>query len=270
MPWTRKRASSPSPASFAASSSNTRMNSAPIALRLASGSVTPLQLLQEARLGVDRHQRHLEGVAEGLDDLLALVLAHQPVIDEHARQLIADRAVHEQRGDRGVDAAGEPADHLAAAHLLADPPHLFLDDRGRRPVRLAAADLGQEAGRGSPARRGCGRPRGGTGFRRSRRSVLLHRGHRRAGRGGQRREARRRLVDGVAVRHPAGLLARQPLQQHSGLGDLQLRAPELAHLGLLYAAAERVDQQLHAVADAHHRDAQLEQTRGRAPARRRA
>ena len=38
MPWTRKAA----PSSFSASSSNTRMNSAPIALRLASGSEIPL------------------------------------------------------------------------------------------------------------------------------------------------------------------------------------------------------------------------------------
>ena len=119
------------------------MNSAPIALRLASGSVTPLELVEEALLGVDRHERHLERVAEGAHDLLALVLAHQAVVDEHARQLLADGAVHEQRGDRGVDAAGEPADDAAVAHLLADAADLFLDDRGRRPGALAAADLGR-------------------------------------------------------------------------------------------------------------------------------
>ena len=139
-------ASSPSAAvSLAASSSNTLMNSAPIALRLASGSVDAVELVEEALLGVDRHERHLERVAERAHHLLALVLAHQPVVDEHARELLADRAVHEQRGDRGVDAAGEPADDRAVADLRADAADLFLDDRGRRPGALAAADLGQEA-----------------------------------------------------------------------------------------------------------------------------
>ena len=73
----------------------------------------PLEPREEAVLGVDRHERHLEVVAEGGDDLLALVLAHQPVVDEHARQLVADGAVDEQRGDRRVDAAREAADDLA-------------------------------------------------------------------------------------------------------------------------------------------------------------
>ena len=83
------------------------MNSVPMILRLASGSVTPVELVEEAVLGVDGDERDLELVAERGDHLLALVLAHQAVIDEHAGQLVADRAVDEQRGDRRVDAAGE-------------------------------------------------------------------------------------------------------------------------------------------------------------------
>ncbi len=51
----------------------------------------------------------------------------------------------------------------------------------------------------------------------------------------------------------------RPAEQHARLGDVQVGAPELAHLGLLDAPAERVHEQLHAVADAHHRHAQLEQ-----------
>ena len=87
---------------------------------------------EEALLGVDRDQRHLEGVAEGGDHLLALVLAHQAVVDEHARQPVADRAVHEQRRDAGVDAAGQPADRPPVADLRADPLDLLVDHRGRR------------------------------------------------------------------------------------------------------------------------------------------
>ena len=67
------------------------------------------------------------------------------MVYEYARQLLADRAMHEQRRDRGVDATGEPADHPPAADLLADSPDLFLGDRGGRPGALAATDLGEEA-----------------------------------------------------------------------------------------------------------------------------
>ena len=63
---------------------------------------------EEAFLGVDGDERDLEVVAEGGDDLLALVLAHQAVVDEHARQLVADGAVDEQRRDARVDAAASP------------------------------------------------------------------------------------------------------------------------------------------------------------------
>ena len=140
MPWTRKCA----PESFAASSSKTRMNSVPISLRLASGSVTPASRSQEPGLRVDGDQRDLEGVAERGDDLLPLALAHQPVVDEHAGQLVADRAVHEQRRDRGVDAAREAADRPPVADLGADPRDLLIDDRGRAPASLGAADVLEE------------------------------------------------------------------------------------------------------------------------------
>ncbi len=46
---------------------------------------------------------------------------------------------------------------------------------------------------------------------------VLHRRHGRDGGGGQRGEPGRGLEDGVAVGHPAGLLARHPRQQHPGL-----------------------------------------------------
>ena len=89
-----------------------------LALRL--GIADALQPREEARLGVDRDERDLEVVAERGDDLLALVLSHEPVVDEHAGELVADRAVHEQRRDARVDAAAEAADDLAVADLGAD------------------------------------------------------------------------------------------------------------------------------------------------------
>src|SRR5216683_5745386 len=61
------------------------------------------------------------------------------------------------------------------------------------------------------------------------------------------------------MRHPAGLLTRHPGEQHARLGDLQVGAAELPHLRLLDASAELVDEQLHPVADAENRHAEVEQ-----------
>ena len=113
-------------------------------LALGLGLAQPDEPREEAVLGVDGDERDLEVVAERGDDLLALVLAHQAVVDEHARQLVADRAVDEQRRDRRVDPAGEPADDAAVADLGADLLDLLLDDRGRAPGARAAADLLEE------------------------------------------------------------------------------------------------------------------------------
>ena len=220
MPCTRYRGFS----SLAASSSNTRMNSVPMILRLASGSVTPFRRSRKRSSRVHGHQRHLERVAEGLHHLLALVLAHQPVVHEHAGELVADRAVHEQRGHRGVDPAGQPADHLAVAHLLADAADLLLGHGRGVPAHVAAADVLEEAGEDlravgrvhhlgvelDPVEAALG--------------VLEGRDRRLGGRR-QRRGARRRLVDGVAVAHPAALLVGQPLEQPAVLGDGELERP---------------------------------------------
>ncbi len=91
--------------------------------------------------------------------------------------------------------------------------------------------------------------------------ARLERGNGGRRRGGQRSEARRRLEDRVAVRHPAGLLRRGPGEQPAAAADEQLRATELADLGSLDAAAELAGEQLHAVADAEHGNAELEQPR---------
>ena len=81
---------------------------------------------------------------ERLDDLLALALAHQPGVDEHARELRTDGLVHERGGDGRVDAAGEAADDPFGADLVADRVDRRLDDRGHRPGRPAAARVVEE------------------------------------------------------------------------------------------------------------------------------
>jgi hypothetical protein len=66
------------------------------------------------------------------------------VIDEHARQLVADRPIDDQRGHRGVDAARQRAEHLGVADLLADPTDLLVHDVRRCPVGEQAAAVVEE------------------------------------------------------------------------------------------------------------------------------
>ena len=113
----------------------------PLALLLRVGDAG--QALEEERPGVNRNQRNIEVASEQLDDLLGLAGAQQAGIDEHAGQLLADRLVQQERGDRAVDPAGQPADHPAA----------------RRPARGCAPARSRESAPCS-SRRGS-RPPGG-------------------------------------------------------------------------------------------------------------
>ena len=86
------------------------MNASPIRRRFSSGS-DAVELVEKPILRVDMNERHMEVLVKGLDDLQGLVLAQQPMVDEDACELVADRPVDEQRCHRGVDAAREPAEH---------------------------------------------------------------------------------------------------------------------------------------------------------------
>ena len=72
---------------------------------------------EELVLGIDVHQRDVVVAAEQRDHALAFGQAQQPVIDEHAGELVADRLVDQHGRDRRIDAAGQPADHPALADL---------------------------------------------------------------------------------------------------------------------------------------------------------
>ena len=113
MPCTRKRAS----CSLSASRSKMRMNSRPIVLRFSSGSVMPASAEMKWSCARTCTRGTPKWLAEGLLDLLALVQAHQPVVDEDAGEAVADRLVHDQRRDGAVDAAGEAADRAGVADL---------------------------------------------------------------------------------------------------------------------------------------------------------
>ena len=122
---------------------------------LGLGILDAAQRVEEARRRVDRHELDADVRAHGALHLLALVQPQQASVDEHAGELIADRAVHERRGDGRIHAAGQPADHLRVADERADLRDLVLDERARRPARRRAADVEQEVREHLPPRGVC-------------------------------------------------------------------------------------------------------------------
>ena len=151
-----------------AASSNTRMNSSPIALRFSSGSMTPASRSKNRSAACTWIELDALVALERVDDLLALALAHEPGVDVDARELRADGLVHERGGDGGVDATGQPADRPArrpTCSRIASTDVSMIDvivHVGRQPAHVV-----QEAARAAPGRAACARPRGGTARRRS-------------------------------------------------------------------------------------------------------
>ena len=123
------------------------------------------------------------------------------MIDEHAGELLADRLVDQHGGDRGVDAAGEPADHPALADLAADFLDRLVLERAHRPVAGAAGDLAHEIAQDGGAVRRVHDLE--MELRRVELALFVgDHGDRRIGRGADGDKTFRRLGDAVAVAHP--------------------------------------------------------------------
>ena len=193
--------------------------------------------VEEPLRGVDDVQRDPGRGDEVALDLLGLALAQQPVVDEHAGELVADGALHERRRDRGVDAAGQPADRAPVADLGADLLDLLLDDVDHRPGRPAAGDVEQEVAEHLLAVLGVQHL--GVPLHAGEPPVeVLEGGDGGAGGGGEHVEPGRRRDDRVAVAHPDPVLAGHVGQQRAGLGDLDGGAAVLRAAGPSYLAAE--------------------------------
>ena len=85
-------------------------------------------------------------VAEQGLDLFALVHAKQAVVDEDAGQLLANGLVDQDRRNRTVDAARQPANDSARPDLFADFGDLGGAKLGHRPVASQPANLVHEVG----------------------------------------------------------------------------------------------------------------------------
>ena len=225
-----------------------------LALRLGIGDAG--EPGQEPLLGAHVDERHVEVAAEGLDDLLRLVGAHQPVVDEHAGQLVADRLVDEQRRHGRVDATREPADDALRADLGPDPLDLLLDHGGGRPRRRSAGDLVEEVLQDLlPVGRVDDLGVELDGVEAAAR-VLERRDRRRRRRGGDAGAGRRRR-DGVAVAHPDDLVRREVVEERR-LAERRLGLAVLGDVVRLDVPAEVARHHLHPVTDPERRDPELE------------
>ena len=97
--------------------------------------------VEEALLLVGHDEAHAGGGDEVALDLLGLALAQQPVVHEHAGELVADGLLHDRGGDGRVHAARQSADDAAGR-----PP-------GRGCVRPARRSRSRSSSRGSARRR---------------------------------------------------------------------------------------------------------------------
>ena len=219
------------------------------------------QLFEEAIARRDGAQVDLQLARERLLHLLALAAPQQPVVHEHAGQLIAHRAVRQRRRHRRVDAPAQPADHPPIAHLRANLRHCLADKVLGGPIARAAADVDHEVAQQLAA---VGRMHHlGVKLDPVAPLPVGHRRDRNRLRRRQRLETVRQRRHAVAVAHPDRQRLRQPAQQRrvaalfAPLRDQRGRA-ELALAARRDAPAQAMRQLLHPVADAQRRQAAVQ------------
>ena len=194
----------------------------PLLLRL----LDAVEQLEESLLRLHVDERDVEMLAERLDDLLGLVLAQQAVIDEDACELLPNRLVDEQRRHGRVDATRQRAEHALAPDLRLDARDLLFDHRSRSPDGWRVRDRVEEVLQDVHAMRGV-------------HDLGVELDAVEATFGRRARDDARTLGgrdDGVAVRHPDGLLG-GGVGQQPRLRHLHRRPPELRDPRAVDAAA---------------------------------
>ena len=185
------------------------------------------------------------------------------MVDEHAGELVADGAVDERGGHGGIHAAGQAQNHFVAADLFADFGHGFVDVVRHGPARLCAADVEHEAVDEGAALFGVG----DFGVELDAVEVFIcvfHHGDGAGGRAADGAEVFRQPAHFVAVAHPHVQGVRCAVVNAAGeraVLRLHLRVTKFALVAGLHFAAQMVRHKLHAVADAEHGHAQVEQPR---------
>ena len=225
-----------------------------LALRFGVGNA--LQVLIEDFAGVGRNQTHGESVREHIHHLLGFALAHEAVVNVDAGQAVADGLINQRRRDGGVHAAGKSQQHRAlVAHDFADVGNRRLRVGFHRPVAHAAADIQEVFDNRAPLV-GVGH------FRMELHAVdapvvVRHRrnGAVRAVR--NRVETSRALLHLIGMAQPAGGGIRHAGEQARLIVHRHGDSAIFALCRLFHRAAQQIRRQLHSVADAQHRHAQL-------------
>ena len=214
------------------------------------------QLVIEAAAGVHADEVDIKAAALAKDaaDVLALVLAQQAVVHEHAGQLLADRLGQHGRADAGIDAAGQRTQNLAAADALTQAADRIFDKGVHLPAAAAAADLIDKIVQDA-----------GAVFGVQHLGVELHavqpagrvlRGrHRAVGRVRHDLEAGGLLFNVIVVAHPADVARGQAVKQRAGGVEVDKRFAVFPLRRFADHAAQHVHHELAAVADAQHRHA---------------
>jgi hypothetical protein len=214
--------------------------------------------VEEAVPGIDDDEVDAGGRDEVLLDLLRLARAQQPVVDEHARQLVTHGTLDQGRRHGRVDPTGETADDPLVADLVPDRGDELLDDVLGGPLPREAGAAEQEVLEHLlPERRveHLGVPLDAV----EPALVVLEAGHGGARRGRRDPHARRRLRHGVAVAHPHRLVVGLAVEQgRLGVEDARGGRTELGEPRPLHGASERLRHRLEAVAHAEDGDTGLE------------
>ena len=236
------------------------MNSSPIALRLASGSVTPASFARNRSSaftwtsGTWKCRANVSSTWSGSPSRLSPWSTKTQVSWSPTARWTSSAATAESTPPLSAQST------RASPTCWADPVDLLVDDVRRGPVREQTAPVVQEPfHHGLPVR----------GVRHLRVELdgeqaalaILHRGDGDPVGGRGDAEAFGRARDGVAVAHPDGVGRRQVLQQRAGLRDVELGPAVLPVAGRRDLPAEVLRHQLVAVADPEHRDAEVEQPR---------
>ncbi len=221
------------------------------------------KISEELAAGIDDAEVDLEMVAESGLDQVALAGAEQAGIDKDAVQLRADGLVQKRGDDGGIHTAGEAADHMATADLIANAGADGIGKVGHLPIAGALAGVKEEVADEVAAVGGVG------DF-----GVELHTdegalagagadcGVRAGGGGGDDFEIGfvqfRHLI---AVTHPDGGVTGHTVEEAAAGGaaggDIDLSAAELAMTAATDGGPEHLTGQLHAVADAQDGDTEI-------------
>ena len=106
--------------------------------------INALEFIKEMRLTVDADKVHIKQLREGLLNEIALILAHESLIDKDTCELLADCTAQKCGCNRGIHAAGKAEHDLLITDLCAELCDCFFDEIIHDPVAGKAADMIKE------------------------------------------------------------------------------------------------------------------------------